>query len=150
MLLCVFVKDDKQGTMAQRDDYRALANRWEVEMISVEVLVEWPLSGDRLRTYGHCQRACDSTVLRLGMIGKIQRSKVAWGRLRGAGVVPPRTTPSSRAGDEHRKPLGLGWTLSKVRSLPSAFFHKHDGHVLHSGAFRSSPAVLYYFEPFLS
>ena len=41
MLLCGFVNDDEQGTMAWRDDCRALANRWEVEMISVEVLVEW-------------------------------------------------------------------------------------------------------------
>ena len=33
--------DDEQGTMVQRDDYRAFADRWGVNMVSVEILVEW-------------------------------------------------------------------------------------------------------------
>ena len=40
-VLCELVNDDKEGTMARRDDCRRFADRWGLKMISVEMLVEW-------------------------------------------------------------------------------------------------------------
>ncbi|KAJ7606172.1 GTP cyclohydrolase II [Mycena polygramma] len=40
-VLCELVNDDAQGTMARRDDCRAFADRWNLKMISVEMLAEW-------------------------------------------------------------------------------------------------------------
>ncbi|KAG6853627.1 hypothetical protein C0991_002687 [Blastosporella zonata] len=40
-VLCELVNDDAKGTMARRDDCRAFADRWGINMISVEMLAEW-------------------------------------------------------------------------------------------------------------
>ncbi|KZT52983.1 3,4-dihydroxy-2-butanone 4-phosphate synthase [Calocera cornea HHB12733] len=40
-LLCELVNDDPQGSMARRDDCRAFADRWGLNMISVEMIARW-------------------------------------------------------------------------------------------------------------
>ncbi|KIL69437.1 hypothetical protein M378DRAFT_184583 [Amanita muscaria Koide BX008] len=40
-VLCEIVNDDIQGTMARRDDCRALADRYGIKMISVEMIAQW-------------------------------------------------------------------------------------------------------------
>ncbi|KAM6496977.1 3,4-dihydroxy-2-butanone 4-phosphate synthase [Amanita muscaria] len=40
-VLCEIVNDDIQGTMARRDDCRALADRYGIRMISVEMIAQW-------------------------------------------------------------------------------------------------------------
>jgi len=40
-VLCELVNDDEEGSMARRDDCRRFADRWGLNMISVEMLAEW-------------------------------------------------------------------------------------------------------------
>jgi 3,4-dihydroxy-2-butanone 4-phosphate synthase len=40
-VLCELVNDDVMGTMARRDDCRAFADRWDLKMISVEMIAEY-------------------------------------------------------------------------------------------------------------
>lgn len=46
-VLCELVNDDREGSMARRDDCRAFADRWGLKMVSVDMLREWRVSKEK-------------------------------------------------------------------------------------------------------
>lgn len=46
VVLCELVNDDVFGTMVRRDDCRAFVDRWGLEMIGVEMLMQYRKSRD--------------------------------------------------------------------------------------------------------
>ncbi|KAG8759655.1 hypothetical protein FRC14_005333 [Serendipita sp. 396] len=50
-LLCELVNDDEQGTMSRRDDCRAFADKWGLKMISIEHLVKFRQSLEKVHPF---------------------------------------------------------------------------------------------------